>query len=457
MGQARRQATQIPGLVRRGPFITALRAPAARSPPGPGTALRPCAEVPARSLICLLFVHGLIATPSSRGRRPDTLAGMSGPAPIQTAGDRKPRRALRRRVAELLGAGRLVALPTETVYGIAARADHPAALAALRQLKAGTAGAGQAAARAERPFTWHVASATALESFEHQLPLARRLAERFWPGPLTMVLEGVPPGLEAVAQAGWTGLRQVAQATTLGLLADLDFPVVATSANLAGEEPLTDAGAVAEAFGSGLDLVVDGGPCRLAQASTVLALGPGRFEVLRQGILEGASLRSAAGLSLTFVCTGNTCRSPMAESLARLRLAERLGLRVAGKTGAELDTELANFGFSLSSAGVFASSGAPPASQGLEVLAEFGAPPPPGGSTPARAEDLAQRDHVFCLTRSHLESLRLLLPPRAGEHIQLLDPEGADIADPVGGSVAVYRACASRIDECLAARLDDWA
>ncbi len=375
---------------------------------------------------------------------------MSGPAPIQTAGDRKPRRALRRQVARLLAEGSLVALPTETVYGIAARADDPAALAALARLKAG-------AAPAERPFTWHVPDAAALESFEHQLPLARRLTQRFWPGPLTLVMRGVPPGLEAVANDGWTGLRQVAQATTNGLLAELDFPVIASSANRAGDQPLTEARAVAETFGDELALVVDGGPCRLAQASTVLALGPGRFEVLRPGILEAAALRAAAGLSLTFVCTGNTCRSPMAESIASLRLAERLGIETSGADAESRAADLEAFGFSLSSAGVFAGSGVPPAAHGLEVLAELGAAPPRGGSTPARAEDLASCDHVLCLTRDHRESLRLMLPPRTEANLELLDPNGHDIADPVGGSVDVYRACAQRIDECILARLATWA
>ncbi len=129
-------------------------------------------------------------------------------------------------------------------------------------------------------------------------------------------------------------------------------------------------------------------------------------------------------------------------------------------SGADAESRAADleaFGFSLSSAGVFAGSGVPPAAHGLEVLAELGAAPPRGGSTPARAEDLASCDHVLCLTRDHRESLRLMLPPRTAANLELVDPNGHDIADPVGGSVDVYRACAQRIDECILARLATWA
>jgi tRNA threonylcarbamoyl adenosine modification protein (Sua5/YciO/YrdC/YwlC family) len=376
---------------------------------------------------------------------------MTSPVPIQTAGNRKPRRGLKRQVREILSAGGLVALPTETVYGIAARADDPAALDALEALKGG------GDPSATRPFTWHVADLDALDAFDAPegprclMPLARRLADRFWPGPLTLVLRGVPKGLEGAAQDGWTGLRLPAHATTRGLIEALDFPVVATSANRAGGEPLTSAAEVSEAFGGEVELVVDGGSCRLAESSTVLALGPGRFEILREGILDADALRKAVGLSLAFVCAGNTCRSPIAESLARMRLAERLGLTGNG------EEDLATFGFHIASAGVLASFGSAPSPNGLKILDELGAPHPTGGSSLARAEDMAAHDHVFCMTRDQLEALRLLLPPRAGTHLELLDPEGGDISDPIGGSVDVYRTCAERIDASIKARLDDWA
>src|SRR5262245_4551073 len=146
---------------------------------------------------------------------------MSERSPIVTAGDRAVEPELAARVRALLARGGLCALPTETVYGIAARADLPAALEALRALKGRPPGL---------TFTWHVADRGVLERFDVLRPLARRLGERYWPGPLTLVLRGGPRGLESVARDGWTGVRLPAHQACAELLAACDFPVVLSSA-----------------------------------------------------------------------------------------------------------------------------------------------------------------------------------------------------------------------------------
>src|SRR5262245_1458353 len=129
--------------------------------------------------------------------------------------------ALTGEVERALRGGGVIAIPTETVYGLAVRADDPAALERLVELK------GRAP---ELAFTWHVGEHAALERFPQPSALARRLAERYWPGPLTLVLPGVPQGLEHVARDGWTGARLPAHPVTAQILAALPFPVVATSA-----------------------------------------------------------------------------------------------------------------------------------------------------------------------------------------------------------------------------------
>jgi len=365
---------------------------------------------------------------------------MSSLAEVLPLADAPPDPGVVARVEAALGAGRLVCIPTETVYGVAARADDPKALAALLALKGRSA---------DEPLTWHVGSAGVLEAFEHLRPLARRLAERYWPGPLTLVLEGVPAGLERVARDGFTGLRLPAHRGTAGILAALPFPVVASSVNKSGQPPLLDPERVLAAFGDGVELVLDGGRSRLGEPSTVLRLGRGRFELIREGLVDEAQLRAAAGLSIGFCCTGNTCRSPMAEGLAKLELARRVGVDDV--------SEIARFGFEVRSMGVAAGFGAPAAEHAVAILAEAGYDLSGHRSTQATMEDVLELDRVYCLTPSHREALVAALPPGRAEHVQLLDPDGEPIPDPVGAPREVYRACMESIAGCIARRADEWA
>lgn len=277
--------------------------------------------------------------------------------------------------------------------------------------------------------------------------MLRRLARRYWPGPLTLVVRGVPAGLERVASGGWTGVRAPAHAATAALLAALEFPVVASSANLSGQPPLLDAAAVAAAFGDGLACVVDGGRARLGEGSVVLRLGPGHFDLLRAGIIDVESLRATAGRRVAFVCTGNTCRSPMAEGLARDAVARRL--EVAPE-------RLGEFGFHFASMGVMAGSGAPASAHAVSTLAARDVDISEHRSRPAVPEDLAEFDLIYTLTRSHLAALQSLVPPGRASHFTLLSPDGRDVPDPIGGPASEYARTADAIQAMLAERIDDW-
>ncbi len=341
--------------------------------------------------------------------------------------------------------GGVVGVPTETVYGLAARADMPAALAALIETKGSPSGRG---------FTWHAADSGALDFFPELRPLAERLAQRYWPGPLTLVLHGVPPGLAATCVDGWCGVRVPDREATRAVLQAVSGPVVATSANLAGQAPVNDPAEIlrifAEAGTRPLDhLLSDGlledGQGPAGQPSSILALGRGRFELLRAGALELAELRRVAGLRLGFVCTGNTCRSPMAGALAHSALAERLG------------GDPDSFGFRIDTMGVTAGPGAPASQGSLEAMAELGIDLGAHRSTPAASAPLGEYDALYCMTANHRAMLVSALPPPLGERVHLLDPSGFDVPDPYGGDIDVYRSTRGAIEEFIGARLSEWA
>jgi len=359
--------------------------------------------------------------------------------------DAPPGRKARKGALQVLSSGGLVALPTETVYGIAARADSPAAVQRLLSLKRRDPSHG---------LTWHVGSRDAVRGFPHLAPLVQRLVQRYWPGPLTLVLQrppGVGPDLSGIALDGWVGIRLPAHRGTAGLLDSLPFPVVMSSANRHGEEPLTDPDRLADLLGPEIDLLLDGGPSRIGEASGVLALGPGRFELLREGLLPLPDLQETAGLRIGFACTGNTCRSPMALGLASKALGERLGLQDPAAAG------LGTFGFQLTSMGVAACQGMPISSHAVEVLESQGLDLSGHRSTHATLEAMKPLDLVYGMTSSHVDALRSQLPPSRARTVQLLDPGGEGVPDPIGGSLHTYQDCADRIRRSIEQRVDEWA
>lgn len=355
-----------------------------------------------------------------------------------------------RAAVEALAEGKIVGLPTETVYGLGVRVDKPGALALLGSVVDRNQGTNSTEPN-PGPFTWHTSDPEPLLASSELASMARRLAGRYWPGPLTLVLRGpldngALSGLDLLARDGWTGVRVPSHPGTAAVLEAAPFPVVLTCASRGDAPPAVTATEVRNTFAeSEVALILDGGPASLQTPSSVLALGSGRFEVLREGIVSPVELQRAAGLSILFVCTGNTCRSPMAEGIARAAIRRALSA----------DDETA-FGFQVASAGVYAGTGSPPSEHAVTALRDRKIDLSAHGSRPAIPREVAEADRVYCLTRSHRAALLAALPPGAAGSVELLDPEGRDVPDPFGGPLEIYRQTADVIEAFIEDRLTNW-
>lgn len=206
--------------------------------------------------------------------------------------------------AALLCASGLVAVPTETVYGLAARADSAAAVAAIYRAKG----------RPDfNPLIVHVASTAAARELARFDDRAERLATAFWPGALTLVLplkQGARIAPAVTAGLPTIALRCPAHPVMQALLAAAGVPLAAPSANRSGAVSPTRAEHVAASLGSAIPLVLDGGPCRAGIESTIVALREdGSWQVLRPGPIAEAWIAAILGVAAT-AATGDGIEAP---------------------------------------------------------------------------------------------------------------------------------------------------
>ncbi len=185
-----------------------------------------------------------------------------------------------------LSSGELVAFPTETVYGLGADASNPDAVARIFEAKGRPP---------SRPITVHLGPNSDPAAWAIWTDQAQALADRFWPGPLTLVLPKVPTVADIVTAGGDTvGLRVPAHPLSIALLDGFGGGVAAPSANRSGTLSPTTAQHVRDSLGDRVRWVLDGGPCSVGLESTVLSL-VGIPTVLRQGAISAEDLSNALG------------------------------------------------------------------------------------------------------------------------------------------------------------------
>ncbi len=348
----------------------------------------------------------------------------------------------------VLEKGGLVAFPTETVYGLAANADLPQAIELLREIKERPD---------EKPFTLHIGNRAALDMYVPNISLLnRQFLRKAWPGPLTAVfmlnasqMERINKTLseqrrKALFHNNSIGIRLPDDRVSQMMLSSFPSPVVAPSANRAGQAPPISAEDVLEQLDGKIDLVLNCGTTRYSQASTIVKLEGDSMQVLRKGVLDVEMLQRLRSVNILFVCTGNTCRSPMAEGLCRRKLAEKLSCSV---------DQLDGRGYKVVSAGTMAFAGSNATPEAVQACRELGVDITGHHSKILTLDLVNQADYIFVMDRPHYQAV-LSLNPLAETRTVLLGRDQS-VSDPIGMQVDGYRKCVQIIKNYVDERVDE--
>ncbi|NQT18226.1 MAG: threonylcarbamoyl-AMP synthase [Planctomycetes bacterium] len=335
------------------------------------------------------------------------------------------RSAIIEEAARALAAGGLCVFPTETVYGLAVNRDVPEAVARLDRVKRRAAG---------KPYTLMLADPDDVQGCVSKVPLiARRVIRRFWPGPLTVVFGD--EGEEGL------GVRVPASQTAREIVRAAEAPALVTSANVSDEPPATTARQAEENLDGLVDVIVDEGEAPLKEPSTVVRFQRGRWKVLREGIISEDMIAKQAHATLLFVCTGNSCRSALAEVFCGKLMAQRLGCGAG---------ELEALGYRVLSAGTNAKPGGTAGEHARVVARETGCDLSAHTTRPLTRRLVDDADMIYAMTREHLQVIEEM---GGGGKAALLADEA--IPDPVGGDVASFRECAVEIMYHLTELMDE--
>lgn len=357
--------------------------------------------------------------------------------PIYQAGDYESHIA---RGAQLLHEGKIVVLPTETVYGAAGLLTHPQANASLRDLRGNAASNGGSPASPPKPFTIHLPDPSHASRFLGDIgELGRRMISKLWPGPVALIFDVQPQRQTQVAadlhladtdlfDGSHITLRCPDHIVFGDVVGKVDGPVAMTLVDSTRWDQLDNR----------IELVFDAGPSKYSKPSTIVHVLDDHYEIVREGVYDRRIIERMMRTTILFVCSGNTCRSPMSEALARRQIADKLGV---------LPEDLEKKGITVISAGSFALPGAKATPQAAEAVRSLGGDLSRHRSRPLTVELIHQADMIFTMSRAHAAAVAALVPSASAKTVTL-NPAG-DIEDPIGGELSLYQSLAGQLNQLI--------
>lgn len=337
--------------------------------------------------------------------------------------------------------GQLVILPTETSYVLACSPLHPIAVEKLLRI--------HEQKLIGEPVLFLRSPSELRDYVPHPSIVAQRVATRLWPGPLILqlalqhpdsLIRQFPRALQEYISSrdGEIGFRVASHPAIHEIQKLCAGPLLTAEIITPSQSYAFDSQAASSVVGRFAGLVVDDASTSFSEPATLLATENNHCRVLREGAVTNSEVRRATSMIILLVCTGNTCRSPMAQVLLQHKLKERF----ARFFETEVPPALAL------SAGTNASSGSGASHEAVQAMKSRGLDLTQHASRQVNLDLLQSADIVLTMTQNHRQAI-LTRWPHFTPKVLSLSSTGRDVADPYGGSQQVYLAAAAEIEHFL--------